>query len=647
MSENKESRIDRLKKILYSRGTSLEREHVIDLHQHEKNVSEKWEEENPAPTADALIDESFYQDDVSKTSFFKKILIGSLVFFVLSAVFAFFVVFKGSNVVSPNNIGVVVIAPPKIPSGEEASFDIEVTNNNDIPIEIVDVIMSYPKGTKSSDRDRSDLPRDRISFGTIEPKETIRRTAKAILYGEEGSLQKIGVDLEYHVPDSNTVFTKEGSYNLAIGTSALSLSLSGVKEITSGQEIKLILTITSNSPEVVKGALLKAEFPFGFSVGSASPLPLEGKTVWNLGDIEPNATRTITIKGKVVGETKDVRYFKFTLGTASKKAPESIDAVIASASQELTVQKPFIGLGISFDRQDDNLFRLKTGDEISVEIDWQNNLSVPVDDVEIEATISGGIVNKKTIKPSMGVEKTNEGKIIWNKFEVDKLERLNPGASGVVDFTFSTFDLDAKEIASLKNQEAVVTVNVKGRRVSEEDVPEEIISSVSKKVKLETNLTLNSSLLHGSGPIENEGLLPPKVNTPTDYTVVWTVSNTFNESENTQVSTTLPSYVEWTGVISPSTEKVVFDPNTKKVTWDLGRVLSGGAKSGVLKQVAFQVRFTPLQSQLGTTPVIVNGATINGVDSFTGHAISDINKELSTVLATDPSFNYGEERVSE
>ena len=642
------SRIEELRKRLYSKVEKIEEPHVLDLKKHENDVAPEWsrEEEKKEALNSMMNSMSDSGTDNKRSDFTKKILIGAMVFFVLSIIVASFILFKGFNVVSNDKVGVTLLAPAAVPSGQVTPIDVSVQNTNDSSISLVDVVLNYPKGTRSADDQTQELTHDRVSFESIAAGQTAKGTSRAIFFGENGTLQKINIELDYRVPGSNTVFTKNSEYDISIGTTALSLTLDSVKEITSGQNLGMKLTVKSNSPETIKGVVLQGVFPFGFTFSSSTPSATDNFNDWNLGDIEPGGTRTVEISGLVTGETDEARFFRFLLGLGSTQNPNQIESEIASAENSLVVQKPFIGANLLLDNSPVETFIADSGKDINATLKWQNNLSTPIDDAQIVVSINGGIVNLNSFSSDNGIIRTNDNTISWSKFEVGDLAEITPGQSGSVNFKFKTLSAQASGVSKIRNPYIKIDVSIQGKRISEANVPQDINSVISQKIMVNTFATLAAQIVHSTGPIENQGVLPPKLNTPTEYTVVWTVSNTFNDINGAQVKAVLPNFLSWTGVTSPATEKISFDPDSRTVIWDLGKVLASGGSASGLRQVAFQISYTPTLPQVGGRPVLIDHSTLTGVDSFTGSNISTNSASLSTVLSTDPSFNYGDEIVS-
>ena len=408
----------------------------------------------------------------------------------------------------------------------------------------------------------------------------------------------------------------------------------------------MTLTVKSNSPETIKGVVLQAVFPFGFTFSNSTPAASDNLNDWNLGDIEPGGTRTLQISGQVTGETDEVRFFRFMLGLGSSQNQNQIQSEIASVENSLVVKKPFIGSSLYLDGKPAENFIANPGEEVEAEIKWQNNLNTPINDGQIVATINGDILDINSLKSQNGIIRTDNNTISWSKFELDKLAEISPGQSGSVSFRFKTKSTQSSDVSKIRNPFVQIDLSVQGKRISEANVPEDINSAVSKKILVDTSVDFSSQIVHNSGPIENQGSLPPKLNTPTEYTVIWTVSNSFNDINGTQVKAVLPNFLAWTGVVSPSTEKVSFDPDSRVVTWDVGNVLATGGSASGLRQVAFQISFTPSLTQVGSKPALIDKSSLSGTDSFTGDIISLKSGQLTTYLPTDPNFNTGDEIVS-
>ena len=95
------------------------------------------------------------------------------------------------------------------------------------------------------------------------------------------------------------------------------------------------------------------------------------------------------------------------------------------------------------------------------------------------------------------------------------------------------------------------------------------------------------------------------------------------------VSASLPSYIKWTGLISPANAPVTYNPVGGIVTWTIGDIPENQSKT-----VSFQVAFTPSISQVGQLPTVVGDQRINAFDRFARSLIDGGAPSLTTVSAS-------------
>ena len=637
MDEDK-SKIDQLRDILYSRKVKIKPNFVLDLKTHSSDVGSVWEKEK---------EESVPEDtEPVQSSLPKKIFWFTFVFFVLALGMAVYVYFNGGNVISSKNINIDIVGPTSVKAGEETTLDISVTNYNNVTLEVADLVLEYPKGTRSAADKVTPMVHDRVPFGNIGPNETVRKTIKSVLFGEEGKPAHIQMTLEYRIPSANSVFTKDASYDVMIGSIPLTLSVEALKEVNANQDYELRVNVVSNSSDAIHDVVVVGEFPVGFEPITFSPEPLPKTYTWDLGDIEATGKRVIIVKGKMYGDHNDERYFKFNVGTKDQNNVNEVNGIIATVMQPVSIKEPFLGLSLALGQAyKTEGFVAKSGAVIPGLINMINNLDVPIYDANIELSINGNLVLPETIKPSEGFYDSNTKSVRWNKFYNKDLENLSPKQKLSVNFLFTTDQETSLEALKTTNPEIVIDVSIRGNRRLESGVPEEVVSTLHKKVKVNSDAHLKTILVHSVGPIENEGLLPPQVGKKTEYTVTWTVTNNFNELGNAKVTTVLPDYVNWTNVVAGQGEKVNYNADSRMVTWDLGSVKTSQNGKVNTRQVSFQVSLIPSISQAQTAPIMVNVANFSARDTFTNTDILDETDVLTTDITNDPSYVYGDGSV--
>jgi hypothetical protein len=123
--------------------------------------------------------------------------------------------------------------------------------------------------------------------------------------------------------------------------------------------------------------------------------------------------------------------------------------------------------------------------------------------------------------------------------------------------------------------------------------------------------------------------------------VTWTVTNPSNDLSGAKVVTVLPTYVDWRGTISPTTEKVTYDDKNRTVTWDLGSVPARtGYDNTAARELSFQVTMTPSLSQINNSPNLTGVVTLNANDDFTNTNIQVVKQGVTTKI-DDPGALEG------
>ena len=633
------SSIDEMRKRLYSRSQELRAKKRWTLRDVEYDTKNRWSDQNEGEA-------TFKKPLKKRRSLLSTLFIVSLGFFLIAIAFSAYFFFGGSNIVSSQNIDIEIQGPASISGGKELSLQIAITTKNNVSIKLADLLVEYPDGTRSASDISKSLPRYRETLGTLASGEVIQKTVKAILLGSKDTQQNIKITVEYRIDGSNAIFFTEKMYDVTLISAPLSLSVLGFDEITSGQEVDFTVIIASNSNTVIKDALLSVEYPFGFGFISASPEPSFTDKVWSLGDIQPEGKRTIKLHGIIVGEDEEERTFRFSAGVASEHDEKELEVAFTSYMKSVTIKKPFIGVALALNGDQSLEYVSGIGNEIRADITWANNMPVRVADGEIKVKLSGAPLDKFSISADRGFYNSSDNTITYSRETNDALASLEPGEQGRVTFSFSSLGLSSGSI--FKNPEIILEISIKGKRVSENQVPQEINSSITRTIKLASNLLLTSRAVYFVGPFTNTGPIPPVVEKETTYTIIWTINNSSNIVDDTKVVATLPSYMRWIGQINPSSEAVTFNPIGGQITWDAGSIKpkSDIASSGQ-KEVAFQIAFLPSISQIGRVPILVNEQTLTGLDRFTEINIGSIKKALTTRLSTDPSFPVSGENVVE
>ena len=569
-----------------------------------------------------------------------KFFFGSILFFIIAAGVSALLFYGGVNTTSPQNIDVQVLAPSLVDGGKEATFEIIITNRNTAPLQLADLVLDYPDGALDPTDPTKSLTHDRISIGTINSGQQIKKTVSALLYGQEGTQETLTASLEYSVAGSNAIFEKQGQTSFTIGSAPVSVSISSPSSVTAGDQFAMDITVRSNATSPVENVAIEGQYPFGFSVLSATPTGVAGNTLWRLGTLSPGSSQTIHIVGTIDASDGDQRVFRFLAGSNSDPTDTHVDVPFLTVPQTLTVERPFITGSIAVNGQSGNNISVSAGSTLQGTVTWQNNLTDAVSNLELDLSFDGPAVDKSTINSANGFYQSSNSTLVWSQDREATLASVAPGATGTYNFSFNTLPAAAQGTLITN---PTITLNLTVHATRQSGGSSDTVSSVATtQLVVASLLSLTAQSSRTSGGFINTGPLPPRAETGSSYTITWTLKNSANTVANTTVQAVLPSYVNF--IAAQAGSGVTYDSGSRTVTWSLGDMKPGVGYTSSAAQAAFQVMFIPSASQVGTAPTLTGPTAASGQDRYaqvqvgadadapTTHAI-DIGAGMDTVQA--------------
>ncbi len=645
---DRKSPLDRLRKGLYSRNTEQGEAPRHSVHGEQVIVPESWDQEATAgapgdPSTPGM--SSMPHSVPPHRRIYKVILLGSAAFLLLAVGVAAYTFISGGNFVSVDNVDIQIQGPATIAGGEPLGLDVTVANKNQTAIQLVDLVVEYPSGSKDVTDPSKDLTSSRISLGDIASGGIAQQTVSSLLFGQEGDIKTIKLTAEYRTADSNAIFFKEKDYNVTISSSPVVVSIDSLNSVLSGAAFDMNVTVSSNSTSVIKNLLLTLDYPIGFSAVSASPAATYSDNIWDIGDLAPGTKKTFDIKVTATGDDSSSKTVHANVGIQDATNERLIATNIVTQSHDFTIEKPFLGLDLTLEGAHADL-AATAGQTVHGDILWTNNSTSQITNATITAKLSGNVLDENSVTvDDGGFYDSSNNTITWQAGRATGLDSIAPAANGRVSFTVASVALAPGQ--SVANPLITIAVSANGSRTDETGAPQSVDTAVTRSIKLVSNLALSARALYSQGPFVNSGPMPPKVNSATTYTVVWTVTNTSNTITGATVTATLPPYVAWTGSISPSTANITYDKQSGNIVWAVGNVAQNADIGSGAQQVAFQISLTPSANQAGQVPTLIGSAAISGTDVFTGATLQNSAQALTTRLTTDLLYQPGNETVQQ
>lgn len=564
------------------------------------------------------------------TTIFFLIAVG---FFAIAASVAAFLFYKGTRSISSDHI-TISVAPPTatIASGDDSTITVTVRNENPLAITHTNLFIDFPTGTLEAGTSSVPLPPYSDTLGDMSPGDTVSRTVSGEFFGGQNQVISIPIRFQYRAKGSNALFTATSTYQLTISTSPVSVQVSSLNETAAGQPLTVSVSVHSNAAVKLNNLAVIATYPnFGFAYERATPEPKSG-SYFLLGSLAPGETKTVAVTGILTGLEGSEGTFNFAVGTAKDDGTSLLASTFTSSSATLRISHPFIGTTLTFNNTNADTVIVAPETPIAGTLSWVNNLSQPISDVVATISLTGAVLDPRSVRVQGGFYRSSDNTILFTKENNPGLANLAPGDTGIGTFTFATKPLAT--FSHTQNPAMTATVSVSGVRAGQGNVPQAIKSTVVKTIKIGTNVTLTRKLLHQSGPIANTGPTPPIAGTETTYTVQLTALNTVNSVGGAKESMALPSYVRF---ISPSstasTTPITYDQSTRTVTWNMGDLAPTESLSAV-----FKIGFLPSISQANASPVLLNEASFTGTDRFTQQAVTATSPAMTLQEQSDPTF---------
>lgn len=578
---------------------------------------------SPLPTTTSL--ETMIQKKSSR-SYRLKLALAGIIFFVGALAVSSIFLIMGNNTISGENISLTVTGPIAAGGGEELPFQVTIANGNTVPMETTTLIVEYPRGTQSASEPGKEIFTDRQQLSNIGTGEVVNVPLKAIVFGEENEEKEIKVRVEYRVRGSNASLEKVAEpLKFKISSSPVVVKIDSVKSISSGQEAEITLTVQSNSPTPLTDLLVKASYPYGFDFSKATPDTVAGQDTWKIGSLKPEEKKSITIRGVITGKQDEVRRFTFSVGVPNERDAFNLASVLVNTATEIVIEQPFLDIEVSVNGSTEQTTVIDSSDTASVQISFENTLDSMIYDGVLKVELSGNALNEIDVRVADGFYDSTKNTITWDSVDVASLKEIAPGKSSAVSFSL----IPRSDIG--RTPEIQLTVTAQGQRVFEDRVPQQLVGTVERTIKVESVAKLTSSALYSEGgPFTNTGPIPPIAEQTTQYTFLLSVNNGTNDITGAEVIAILPQYIQWLDLVSDD-DVVTYNATTRALKWNIGDM-----DARAHEEVWIQVSFLPSLSQVGTTPTVLEVQRFKGTDRFTGTVVRSEAPALTTALYGDP-----------
>jgi hypothetical protein len=547
-----------------------------------------------------------------KLSLLDRILI---LIFLLIGIFSYWTWKK--NPYSKEVLKIEILGPSEVTVGKEVEFIVKYKNNGNFRLEEPELIFEPPENSLKDDQiAKREVLREEKLGNAIYPGEENTLSFKLRIFGKEGEMKIAKATMSFRPKNLKARYSVSTSFSTQIKSVPVTFEFDLPSKIENGKELNFKLDYFSNIDSPLTNLRIQVEYPKSFEFFSSTPQSIE-KTEWEIPVLNKAEGGRIEIQGKILGEIGKVETFRARLGILK----ENQFIVLKEIEKGVEIVKPSIFL-----RQEINgnpEYVAAPGEWLHYTIYFKNIGDEEMKNLFLISKLEGDAFDFQTIKSDLGECKPGDDSVIFDWRRVPKLQYLAPTDEGKVDFWIKLKD-DLGNVRNpfLKNKIFILQMR------------EEFITKISSRIEVSQKGFYYDEVFGNSGPI------PPRVGEATTYTIFWQVKNYYSDVKDVKVRAKLPEYVSLTGKIFPEemASKFSFDPNSREIVWSIGELKGGEGISTPPKTIAFQISFSPTESQRGQTPEIIGEVKISGEDSWTGKTLEATSTSITTALPDDPQM---------
>lgn len=549
----------------------------------------------------------------------KWYILASVLGLLIIAVLAFFAFRKQTpEPTKKANIALEIIAPDTAPTGGEVIYKIQITNNDSADLVGMNLELVYDDGVTYVS---STPPADNAPLGSRFPVPDLGTGQNAVLMiktmasGNVNEQKRLTAKLRYKFSNFNSEFTEETTQTLRLVAADIILDVTGPEKITTVVPAKYDIFYRNDSEKSISNARIQVTYPSEFKFDSSEPSPSLGKNIWNISNLGKNESGKISFTGNFDGaRTGQAVIFKIEFlaqDDAGGFFTQSSTTYMTNIdSQPLSVEQKLLNQGQS----QNNV--VNPGESLQYELKFQNNTNVVATGLSVVAQVDSKAVDSSSIRADGGLVEANT--ITWNASSVPKLEKLNPGESGTIQFSVQVKDPAVKD--SSKNLTVVTSAKIKSNE------NRDFLQGNNITIKIASPASIQRSMTTVSGAI------PPKVGQDTTVQVSVAIRNSSNDLREGVMVGYIPLGVNFdkSSVVSTENAAVKYDSATGKITWTVGKLAAHSGSSVPLRTLKFNVSFKPTANQVGQQVTLFKTISFSAKDDFTEQAISLKSQDIST-----------------
>lgn len=524
-----------------------------------------------------------------------------------------------------------VVKPDRVLLGAPFTITIGVSNSARGTLRDAEVSLELPEGAVFLGS-RPEKTVETKSLGRLGEGSVLQEEFTVLVWASEQSIKRFTARVAYAPESVGSRFEKIQTFDVVADAPAIAIDIVAPESAVGGEEFGLSATVTNVSDIDFRGLQFTMEYPPGFEFKKAGLAPDLGNNLWRLGDLRSGSETKFEVRGNLLGASGATTEFKARLEAEFLGQRYTVGEKTA----RMTIAESPISIALFVN--DSPAYIAAPDESLVYTITYENTSDYALQNAVIKAELRGDLFDLSALTAPQGALHPSGNAILWSAATLPELAILQPHSSGAVTFTART--APRYTIRRLGDRNFLLKVDA---RIDAQGAPKGSetprVSGVARfETKVRGALAVDARVYFrdAAAGILNSGLIPPRVGTPTNYTVHWLVKNYSTDASDVTVRVRLGDNVRMTGVVKGVfAEQLVYDDNTQEVAWTIGHM---SATKGVIDaplEAVFQIEATPSPNLVSFYMPLIGETVIAGKDEFTGSELRATDGAITSALPDD------------
>jgi len=515
----------------------------------------------------------------------------------------------------------------RVRSGEHITYTIEYVNNSDVAMRDTILTLDLPEGFEVEHVEGEgvyDSGAHSVPLDTLAPKTSGSLTVVGFFWGNVGEEYRLTTILTYKQEGREIQEQKRAASITTLHDSTLVTSVETSDSILANGSTPIAVTLSNPYHHTVPQIALSLDIGDGLRI---EPLETSHGTTdastWLVGDLEEGVSTTL--RGMLVS----------TLAGDTSGAEATVSPTV-NTPEGIFTQKPFTKtLEILHPRISaqtswaNGVSNAEPGKAYPLVITLANTGAADMENLVVSLPIPSAIVDTVRIRELNNGFVDSSGNFIVNQNHKANLASLRRGANTVI-----TLQIPIRWTPRGGTDVGLSLTPHISSGVSGVDGANYRTSggrSIPLAIGTQLGITAESRYYTNEGDQLGRGPLPPRVGKETKYWAMIRISNSTSFLSNPRFSATLPPGVRWTGKSSVSHGRdVSYNSGSNIISWSHNG-LAAHQQAGVF----FELAIVPNESQIGTTPLLLQNIRVTAHDNFTNRDLTRTANNISTAIPND------------